>query len=109
LSNKVTLQEDTLGSYFTTVVFWGGTSDVSKNNSHGGLKHIVNFVENNSHMNIILVSVPRQYDLSDWSCVNSEVKTFNRKLVKHMNPYKHVTVLKVDLKREFFLLNKVCI
>jgi hypothetical protein len=53
-------------------------------------------------MNIISVGVPHQYDLSDWSCVNSEVKTFNRKLVKLMKPFKHVTVVKVDLKREFF-------
>jgi hypothetical protein len=33
--------------------------------------------------------------------VNSEVKTFNRKLVKVMKPFKHVMVVKVDLKRKF--------
>jgi hypothetical protein len=35
------------------IVFWGGTNDVSKNNSQGGLKHIIHFVESNSHTNII--------------------------------------------------------
>jgi len=40
------------------IVFWGGTNDVSKNNSHDGLKHITNFVKVNSHTNIILMSVP---------------------------------------------------
>ena len=35
-------------------VFWGGTNDVSKNNSQDGLKHITNFVKVNSHTNIIL-------------------------------------------------------
>jgi hypothetical protein len=64
-------------------------------------------------MNIILVSVPHRYDLYDWSCVNSEVKTFNRKLVKLVKPFKHVTVVKVDLKRKFFTkqglhMNNVC-
>jgi hypothetical protein len=34
--------------------------------------------------------------------VNSEVKTFNRKLMKFMKPFKHITVVKVDLKRKFF-------
>jgi hypothetical protein len=34
--------------------------------------------------------------------VNSEVKSFNRKLVKLMKPFKHVKVVKVDPKREFF-------
>jgi hypothetical protein len=51
---------------------------------------------------MILVGVPHRYDLSDWSCVDCEVKTFNRKLEKPMKPYKHVTVVQVDLKRKFF-------
>jgi hypothetical protein len=69
--------------------FWGGgyTNYVSKNNSPGGLKQIVNFVKINSHTNIILVSVPHGYDLTDWSCVNSEVNTFNRELVKLMKHF----------------------
>jgi len=40
------------------IAFWGGTNDVSKNNSQEGLKHIVNIVKMNSHTNIILMSVP---------------------------------------------------
>ena len=48
------------------------------------------------------MSVPHRHDLSEWSCVNSEVKAFNRKLVKLMKPYKHVIVVKVDLDRKFF-------
>jgi hypothetical protein len=84
------------------IVFWGGTNDVSKNNSQVGLKHIVNFVKLNSHTNIILMSVPRRHDLPDWSCMNSEVKTFNRKLVKFMKPFKYVTIAKVNLNRECF-------
>jgi hypothetical protein len=84
------------------IVFWGGTNDVSKNNSQDGLKHIVNIVKMNSHTNIILMSVPHRHNLSEWSCVNSEVKAFNRKLVKLMKPYKHVIVVKVNLDRKFF-------
>jgi hypothetical protein len=78
----------------------GGTNDVNKNNSQDGLKHITNFVKVNSHTNIILMGVPHRHDLSEWSCVKSEVKAFNRKLVKHMKPYKHI-VLKVDLDSKF--------
>jgi hypothetical protein len=84
------------------IVFGGGTNDVSKNNSQDGPKHIVNIVKMNSHTNIILMSVPHRHDLSEWSCVNSEVKVFNRKLVKLMKPYKHVIVVKVNLDRKFF-------
>jgi Cu/Ag efflux pump CusA len=34
--------------------------------------------------------------------MNSEVKSFNIKLLKLMKPFKHVKVVKVDPKREFF-------
>jgi hypothetical protein len=52
----------------------------------------------------ILVRVPHQYDLPDWSCVNYEVETFSRKLMKPVKPFKHVKVVKilVDLEREFY-------
>ena len=53
-------------------------------------------------MSSLPMCVPHRHDLPGWSCVNSEVKAFNRKLVKLMKPYKHVTVLKVDLDRKFF-------
>jgi hypothetical protein len=56
----------------------------------------------NRHTNIILVSVPHRYDLSDWSCVKSEVETFNRKLTKIVRPFNHVEVVKVDLEKEFY-------
>jgi hypothetical protein len=83
-------------------VFWGGANDVSKNNSQDGLKQITNFLKRNSHTNVIIISVPHRHDLPEWSCVNNEVKAFNRKLVKLMKPYKHTTVVKVDLDRNFF-------
>ena len=47
-------------------------------------------------------NVPHPHDLPEWSCVNREVKTFNRKLVKLMKPYQHVTVMRVDPDRKFF-------
>jgi hypothetical protein len=84
------------------VVFWGGSNDVGKNNSKYGLRHIVDFVTANNHTNIFLVSVPHRHDLCDWSCVNREVQSFNRKLEKYMKCFKHVKVVNVDRKRENF-------
>jgi hypothetical protein len=84
------------------LVFWGGTNDVSRNNSQKGLKSLTNFVEVHSHTNIILVCVPHRHDLPEWSCVNKEVETFNRKLAKLMKPYQHVTVMRDDPDRKFF-------
>jgi hypothetical protein len=59
-------------------------------------------VKVNSHTNIILMSVPHRHDLPEWSCVNSEVEAFNRKLVKLMKPHKHVFVVKVDLDKKSY-------
>ena len=70
------------------IIFWCGSNDVSKNNSHKGLKHLVNFVQSNIHVNIVLMCVPPRHDLPEWSCVNNESKVFNRKLLKLMKPYK---------------------
>jgi hypothetical protein len=72
------------------IIFWGGSNDVSKNNSQEGLKHLANFVQSNNHTNIFLMCVPPRHDLPEWSCVNNEIKVFNRKLLKFMKPYKHV-------------------
>jgi peroxiredoxin len=80
-------------------VLWGGTNDVSNNNSHDALKHLITFVQFESHTNIIIMCVPH---VVDWSWVNTEVKTFNRKLEKLMKTFKHVLTIKTDLNREHF-------
>jgi hypothetical protein len=83
-------------------VLWGGTNDVSHNKLQEGLKHLMNFVQSNSHTNIIIMSVPHRYDLTNWSCVNRKVTTFNQKLQKLMKPFKHVVIITTDLTRGHF-------
>jgi hypothetical protein len=78
------------------IVFWRGTEDVRKNNT----KQFI--VINNSHTNIILMDVSHRHDLINWSCVNNEIKSLNRKLDKIMKGQKHVTVLRAECDRELF-------
>jgi len=84
------------------IILWGGSNDVSKNNSQEVLKHLVHFVQSNNHTNIILLCAPTRHDLPEWSCVNNEVKAFNRKLSKLVKPYKHVLIVIADTDRKFF-------
>ena len=84
------------------IIFWGGSNDVSKNNTQEGLKHLVHFVQSSNHTNIILMCVPPQHDLLEWSCVNNEVRVLNRKLSKIMKPYNHVLMVSADTDRKFF-------
>jgi hypothetical protein len=86
------------------VVFCGGSNDVSKNKVNVALKHISNFVKANNNTNIILLSAPHRQDLMD-SCVNNEIKSFNRKLLKHVKTINHTEVLEINPNRECFTQN----
>jgi len=84
------------------LIFCGGANNVGKNNSSKAVQHIMNFIKNNNHANIILVTVPPRYDLMQSSCVNSEIKLFNRKLKKMVKVYQHMSVIKMDNNRKLF-------
>jgi UDP-glucose 6-dehydrogenase len=86
------------------MVLWGGANDVCRNNSQDALKHKTTFANANRHTNIIILCTPHRNDLPEWSCVIKEVEAFNRKLVRLMKPYIHVTVVKVDLESEILHL-----
>ena len=78
LANKeiTTLRKDYV------VVVWGGTKDISKNESNIGLKHIKKFALNLKHTNVIVMTAPHRYDLHTSSCINKETQMYNRKLQK---------------------------
>ena len=40
------------------VVLWGGSNDIARNNSLVGLKHIIEFLINANHTNVILLTAP---------------------------------------------------
>ena len=61
------------------VVVLGGTRDVGRNETKKGLHQMKNFVSNHNQTNVIVMSVPCRYDLAPKSCVNDEVKVYNRK------------------------------
>jgi lysophospholipase L1-like esterase len=84
------------------IVFCGGARDISNNNTQNGLRHLMNFVKETKHTNIILISVPHRHDLLYWSCVNKEVETFNRKLIKLIKPLEHVMMANSESNRNYF-------
>ena len=48
------------------------------------------------------MEAPFRYDLDAISCVNNEVKTFNRKHRKHLKIYSNASVIRIDSNREFY-------
>jgi len=85
-----------------TVVVWGGTRDVGKNESAKGLHQLKNFIEQNSQTNFIMIGVPHRYDLDSKSCVNEEVKVYNRKLKKCLKTCENTEILEIDSNRNLF-------
>jgi hypothetical protein len=49
-----------------------------------------------------VINVPHIYDLVPTSCVNYEVKAFNRNLGKQKKVHKNLSVINVDLDRELY-------
>jgi hypothetical protein len=84
------------------VVVWGGVNDIRKYASNDDLKYISNFAEHSRLTNIVIMNAPHRYHLVTPSCVNSEVKVFNRKLLKRKKRFDHIEIIDVNLNREHF-------
>jgi hypothetical protein len=83
-------------------IFCGGANDVAKNDSKTALRNIRNFINSNNHTNIISISVPHRYDLMQSSCINSEIRSFNRKLKKSVGAFKHASILEMTSDKNHF-------
>jgi hypothetical protein len=83
-------------------IVWGCTNDVGRNETIAGIRVLRHFVGSHSHTNVIVLSVPQRHDLTETSCVNLEVKVFNRMLDKLKKAYQNLTVVTVDTNRDFY-------
>ena len=81
------------------VVVCGGANNISKNNSMKGLSCVTKFIQHRRHMNVLLINAPHRYDLEESSCVNKEVKIFNRKLSHLVKKYYHADVIALGKKK----------
>ena len=66
------------------------------------IKQINKFVQSNNHTNIILINLPHRFDLIQSSCVKSEIRSFNRKLMKSTKSHKHVSILEMCSDKKHF-------
>jgi hypothetical protein len=82
------------------VIVWGRPKDVSRNESTKGVTEIRNFVKKNKNTNIRVINLPTRQDLGPTSCVNQDIKVFNRKLGKYMKSSDHTSVVDIKLDRE---------
>jgi hypothetical protein len=72
----------------------------SRNESKSGLCSLKEFAQRTSNTNVILLEAPLRYDLPLSSCVNIEVKLFNRRMRSLMTPFSHVRVISTSTEKE---------
>jgi RNase H-fold protein (predicted Holliday junction resolvase) len=82
------------------IIVWGGTRNVSKNESNKGLTEIRKFMENNKNTNIMIIHLPTRLDLEPMSCINQKAKVFNRKLDKYSKGFEHISVVGIKWDKE---------
>jgi hypothetical protein len=76
-----------------TIIVWGGSNDVYKNETQSGLKSLYTFIKRRKNANILTLTIPHRHDLSLHSCVNKEIQTYNRKLHKIMKNIDGVIII----------------
>jgi lysophospholipase L1-like esterase len=101
IMNTVNRETNTLTKQ-DAVVVWGGIRDISRNESQKGVCQLRNFVEKYYKTNVLVVYVPKRFDLEAHSCINYEVNAFNKKLGKHMKSFHHASTVEVTSNRELF-------
>jgi hypothetical protein len=81
---------------------WGGTKDSGRKDTDKGLSSIPKFVENHSKRNVIVMNLPKRYDLDAMLCVNKEVKVFNRKLSKQLKVFDYAFSVELNCARDHY-------
>jgi hypothetical protein len=105
LSHTLNKQYTVLMSKLTKndiLIFLGGASDVDKNASGKGLAQTVNFLRRKEHTNVIMINVPHRFDVDGKSCINEEVRRYNRKLSKIINKFENALLINVVSDRHLF-------
>jgi len=81
------------------IIFLGGTKDISRNEANKGLRSLRDFTQRTINTNLILLGAPHRYDLPPQSCVNTEVKLYNKRLQSLVSASNHVRVLSTPTER----------
>jgi hypothetical protein len=54
------------------LIVWGGSNDISRNNTKETIDQLCNFIEEETTVNLVIVKAPLRHDLMPSSCVNNE-------------------------------------
>lgn len=86
------------------IVVNGGSNDIGskRTQTHKVLIHMAQFIQENTHCNIIFVNIPPRHDIGNNSITNLEIHAANRKLNKIAKAYNNVMIVDSNLHRKYF-------
>lgn len=80
----------------TLIVMVGG-NDFVRSEGHKAVKNLYKGLKSTANTSVYEVGVPHRHDLTDYSCVNREVKSTNNKLTKVCKSYPNVKFVYLEL------------
>jgi hypothetical protein len=83
------------------------SKDIAKNYTKTELHHWTRFAKNTTGTNVLMMCAPTWFDLHSLSCVNKEIKIFNRKLYKFMKTFQHVQICDISLIKKQYVTHGV--
>jgi hypothetical protein len=84
------------------LIIWGGSNNISRNNTKEAISSVSDFAKINPESNIILINAPHRHDLTPHSCVNKEVAKYNRQVKMVVKQYSNIQLLNLNLDRSHF-------
>jgi len=81
------------------IIFLGGTMDISRNEAKKGVHSLKDFTQRTTNTNFILLGAPHRYDLPPQTCVNTEVKLYNKRLQSTVSVSNHARVHSMSTER----------
>jgi len=87
------------------LIVWGGSNDISRNNTKENINQLCIFIEEKTTVNFVIMKAPLRHDLISSSCVNNEVVKFNRLIEKRVKPYSNANLFDLDLGRSHYTIH----
>jgi lysophospholipase L1-like esterase len=84
------------------IIVWGGSNDISRNNTKEAINQLCKFIEEKTTENLVIMKTPLRHDLIPSSCVNNEVLKFNRLIEKRVKSYSNAKLFDLDLDRSHY-------
>ena len=79
-----------------------GTNDYELNGLVNTYQNITNFLMHNNHTNILLMSIPFRFDLTNFNEVNNKILALNNKLEKLVRILPHVRFIYLNKDRNLY-------